>query len=341
MSSSGFDEDRPVKAPEAEPQDDSSDADDGVFEAPALLRIVWADPQYMPEHIAVWSLARFGPRAKAQVEKLRGRDPAPDRDELERRAITRQTRVAMTEGAFVGGPFIFLVALGFCASLLAQAQLAYELAAVAGYNPTDHRRAADVLVLLEAYPTTEEAVAALERMTHDPHKRKGKRLPRGSRWSMIKRMGYLLQVLGSGPERSRLRAAAGWAGIGVLFLVGIVLPLVWVPYMAYSMRRSTLRMGARAQAYYAAEQAGEAGVTVRQRPVVRVGGAAALVRTSVLVLVPIGAAVIALLTGFTFAGGRWVDAGLLLIAVSALATVGWLGYRWWRHRRRRRVAQGT
>jgi predicted negative regulator of RcsB-dependent stress response len=42
-----------------------------------------------------------------------------------------------------------------------------------------------------------------------------------------------------------------------------------------------------------------------------------------------------LLTGLTFAGGHWVDAGIVLIAVSMLATVGWLGYRWWRHRGRR------
>ena len=31
--------------------------------------------------------------------------------------------------------------------------------------------------------------------------------------------------------------------------------------------------------------------------------------------------------------GRWVSAGLFLIVVSALATLGWFGYRWWRRRR--------
>ena len=30
------------------------------FEAPAVLRMLWADPQYMPEHLALWSLKRFG-----------------------------------------------------------------------------------------------------------------------------------------------------------------------------------------------------------------------------------------------------------------------------------------
>jgi hypothetical protein len=27
-----------------------------IFEAPALLKILWADPQNMAEHLALWSL---------------------------------------------------------------------------------------------------------------------------------------------------------------------------------------------------------------------------------------------------------------------------------------------
>jgi hypothetical protein len=289
----------------------------------------------MPEHLAVWTLTRFGPRAGAAVEKLSARDPAPDRDELERLVITRQTRVAMTEGAFVGGPFIVLLPVAFCTALLAQGQMVFELAAVAGREPTDGMRAAELLVLLEVYPTVEEAEAALERMSPDPKSRKGKRLPRGSRWSMIVRMAYLLQVLGTGPERSRLRAALGWTGLGVLFLVGQVLPLVWVPYMAYVTRRGSLLLGGKARRYYAAGKDGETETDEPQRPRVRIGGAAALARTILLVVVPIGVALIALLSDFSLTGGRWVTAVLVMLAVSFLATVGWLGYRWWRHRRRR------
>jgi hypothetical protein len=38
-----------------------------VYEAPAVLRLLWADPQYMPEHLALWSLKHFGPRASSAV----------------------------------------------------------------------------------------------------------------------------------------------------------------------------------------------------------------------------------------------------------------------------------
>jgi hypothetical protein len=40
----------------------------------------------------------------------------------------------MTEGAFVGGPFIVLLPVAFGAALLAQAQMALELAVLAGYG---------------------------------------------------------------------------------------------------------------------------------------------------------------------------------------------------------------
>jgi hypothetical protein len=42
-----------------------------VYKAPAVLRLLWADPQYIPEHLALWSLKYFGPRASPAVEDLR------------------------------------------------------------------------------------------------------------------------------------------------------------------------------------------------------------------------------------------------------------------------------
>jgi len=52
-------------------QYDASRSEAAVYEAPAVLRLLWADPQYMPEHLAIWSLKYFGPRAESAVAKLR------------------------------------------------------------------------------------------------------------------------------------------------------------------------------------------------------------------------------------------------------------------------------
>jgi hypothetical protein len=322
-----------VTAATGQLRDDISSADDAVFEAPSVLRIVWADPQHMAEQLAVWSLARFGPRAGSAVGTLRARHPGTDRDGLERLVIERQMHVAMTEGAFVGGPFILLIPVAFCAALLAQAQMVFELAAAAGHEPNDQMRAAELLVLLGAYGSTADASAALAAITRDPRGHDGQRFPAGTRWAMVRRMAYLLGLLGGDETRSRLRSAVGWAGIGVIFLVGLVLPLVWVPYMAYSNRRSTLRLAVRARAFYGAEQASDAGIIVRTRPVVQFGGTAALVRTVLLVALPIVAALVALLTDFSFGNGHWIAAGVLLLGLSGLSTLGWLGYKRWRRRR--------
>jgi len=306
-----------------------------VYEAPNVLRMLWADPQNMPEHLALWSLKHFGPRASGHVEKLRARRPNADRGELEAAVIEHQTRVSMTEGAFVGGPFLLLIPVAFCAALLAQAQMSLELAALAGYAPDDEMRAADLLVIQGAYMSTADAGAGLAGMTRDPHNREGKRLPRGSRISMVKRMAYMLGLLGSSDEKtSWLRSVLQWALLAVVFLVGLVLPLVWVPYMAWAFRKSSLQMGARASAFYAERSSEETGVTVRKAPSVRVGMSAGFARMLALIALPVLVAVIALLTGADIGTGKWISALIFLLVVSGLATLAWLAYRSLRRRRR-------
>jgi hypothetical protein len=307
-----------------------------VYEAPAVLRLLWADPQYMPEHIALWSLKRFGPRASSAVEKLRDSHPGADPDELEAAVIEHQTRVSMTEGAFVGGPFIILIPVAFCAALLAQAQLALELAALSGHAPDDEMRAADLLVIQGAYGSPAEASAALAKLTRDPKQREGKRLPRGSRIGMIKRMAHMLGLLGSSDEKpSRLRSALQMVLVGAVFLVGLVLPLVWVPYMAWAFRKSGLQMGARASAFYAERRSEEAGVTVRKAPTVRIAMSAGLARLVLLIALPVVVAVIAWLAGADIGSGKLLTAAIFLLVVSGLVTLAWDGYRRWRRRRLR------
>jgi hypothetical protein len=312
-----------------------------IFEAPALLKILWADPQNTAEHLALWSLKYFGPRAGKAVDRLRTAHPDAPLEDMERRVVEHQTRVSVTEGAFVGGPFIVLIPIAFCAALLAQAQMAFELAAVHGYSATDEMRAADLLVIQEAYPSTEEATAALAKVTSQPAK--GKRLPPGTRWNMLKRMAYLLGLIGSSdPDQSRLHGVFNVVVLVVTFFVGLVMPLVWVPYMAVSMRRSTLRMGKKAIAFYAAEDTAEAGVKViRATPAVSVGISAGLIRMVVLIVIPLVVAVVALLTGTRVGTGKWLTAFFALLVFSALVTFAWLGYRWVRYRRARAAHGGA
>jgi hypothetical protein len=313
--------------------------DDGevLFQAPALFRVLWADPKNMAEHLALWSLKYFGPRAKSAVERLHASHPNAPQEELEQLAVQHQTRVCMTEGAFLGGPFIALLPIAFCAALLGQAQMAFELAAINGYSATDRMRAADLLVLQGAHSTIEEAGAALDKVTRA--QQSGGRLPRGTRWAMIKRMAFLLGLFAAPgtPKPSLLISMTRWTALGVTLIVGFVLPLVWVPYMAVSMRRAALQMGERGRTFYAARRTEETGVTVTRAPLtVSVGVAAGFVRMLLLIAVPIVIALIALLTDSNIGGGRWVTALIALLVFSGLATLGWLAFRWLRRNRNRR-----
>jgi hypothetical protein len=284
----------------------------------------------MPEHLALWGLKHLGPRAASTVEELRRSHPPADLSAL---VVQRQTRVTVVEGAAVGGPFIVLIPLAWCAALLAQAQMTLELAALAGHSATDEMRAADLLVLQGAYGSIADARAALARIVADPPAGKG--LRRGSRIDLVRRMAYMLGLIGPGNAKpSLLRSIIGWIFVGVVFVVGFVLPFVWIPYMAVWMRRSTLQLAARTTAFYAAGAGADAGVTVRHAPTVRAGLAGGFLRMAFLLCVPLGIAVVALVSD------GWVAAALLLfIAISFLLTSAWIGYHWWRRRQRPRASR--
>ena len=134
-------------------------------------------------------------------EVQRAHVAAAEPDVQQGAVVRRQTRVSMTEGAVVGGPFIVLIPVAFCAALLAQAQMVLELAVLAGHAADDETRVAELLVLQRAYPSEDEAQAALKRVERDLNPRPDARLPRGStRWLTIKRMAWLLGLLGSEEE---------------------------------------------------------------------------------------------------------------------------------------------
>lgn len=153
--------------------------------------------------------------------------------------------------------------------------------------------------------------------------------------NMVKRMAYMLGVIDSSEQkRSRLGTALQIAMITVAVLIGFVLSLIWVPLMGLAFRKSGIQIGERATEFCSQSRTSEAGVTVRQAERIRIGISAWLLRMALLILLPIVVAVVALLTGAEIGGGRWVSAGILLLAVSALATLAWVASRWWRRRRR-------
>ena len=71
---------------------------------------------------------------------------------------------------------------------------------LAGHAADDEPRVAELLVLQRVYPSEDEARATLKRVERDLNPRPDARRPRGTRWLTIKRMAWLLGLLGSEEE---------------------------------------------------------------------------------------------------------------------------------------------
>ncbi|MGV9267845.1 hypothetical protein ACWDRR_24655 [Kitasatospora sp. NPDC003701] len=289
-----------------------------------LLRSVRAHPSRLPEILAVFAVRHRGPRAARRIAALRAAHPEAAPEELTGLAVTHARRVSQSEGAFVGGPFMVLVPFAFCTALLAQAQLFLELAALAGKDPAARARAAEVLVLQGAYPDTASAEHAL---ATGPRPSGGRR--RGL-LSLLRRMARLLGLTSEGvdPPPSRWRTAGGWLLVLLTFLVGLVAPLVWLPYMAFSYARATDRVGARAVDYYFGGDV--VGAALRRRRRADPATIAAAVRAGISLVLPLSALIVLLLADIRLAGSRWPLLSITLILLSGL--VGELWHR--RHRRR-------
>ena len=319
---------------------DSEDSEDAaVFTAPALLPIIWADPEHLPEHLALFALKHFGHRAASGADRLRRSRPDASGEELTDAAISRGVRVTVVEGAVMGGPIVLLVPVAFVAAALAQAQMVFEIAALEGRNPTDQLRAADLLAIQAAYPSTEAASQGLAQVKTDRHDHGGKRLPRGTRVAMIRRMAFLLGLVEppTGPKPSRVRRGLTWAGIAVFVVVGLLLPLIWIPAMAVMFQKSTGRLGTRASDFYGKAGGSDTGVEVRagQGSRVRPVRLVFVIRTLLVALLPVLAFIAFVLASLRFIGNKWSSAGLVLVGVSVLSTLAWLGYRRWHLRRNR------
>ncbi|WP_162793245.1 MULTISPECIES: hypothetical protein [Streptomyces] len=300
-----------------------------------LLQAVLAQPGRLPELLAGFALRHNGPRAARSVARLRAEMPDADASALGTAVIARGTRATVAEGAFVGGPFLVFIPVAFCAALLRQARTVMELAAVTGLDPTSPERAAELLVLQGVYPDTESAARALAADPGAGAQPAGP--PPRSRWTVLVgvtlRMARLLGLLTTAEESrgSRLRAwlvrIGQWALLTAVLAVGMVVPLVWMPYMAVSYRKATRRLLARAADSYL--------LTVpppeRRRTASGLdpGALAGVVRVLSSVLVPVGVVLLVILADLRTAGSRWP--ALVIGLAAASAAVG----AWWHLRRRR------
>ncbi|MEU3280387.1 hypothetical protein [Streptomyces antibioticus] len=302
----------------------------------SLLREGLADPHRLPEHLALPAVRRLGPVARRTVSA----EPPPDRAGV----IRGGRRATVTEGAFVGGPFLLLIPVAFCAALLRQTRICLELAALTGRDPTRLERAAELLVLQGVYDDVGAARTALAVHASAPS--------RGVRptalWTLTLRMARLLGLLV--PDEPGTVRPGPWVQTGrwlllvAVILAGTVAPLVWLPYMARSYDRATRQLTRRAERFYfPGEPDAPAGPVPdrvsdtragsgRRRRVdpARLAGAGRALLSVLSLLVPVVLVLGVVVADVRIAGSRWPVLGIVLVTGSVVTGGVW----WLRHRRR-------
>jgi len=126
----------------------------------AWAKIV-ADPAHSPELLALAAVQTIGPRAKEWAARISSVYPTATSAGKARLAARQFTRFGSlsTICAAVAGSYAPVALLGTAA--ITHADLVLHIAAAYGLDPTDERRAADLLVLTKVHPSRGEAEAAI------------------------------------------------------------------------------------------------------------------------------------------------------------------------------------
>lgn len=161
--------------PAAEPARPAASAEPAAQTVVALWTSIRANPAYAPELLALAAVAHLGPQVHAHTAWLRATYPTATADGLARLATQRFVRQARRQGAAAGltasltaltGPLALVTgpaaALAETArNVWTQAQLALHLAAAYGLDPTDPRRAAELLAMQGLHRDLAAAEAAV------------------------------------------------------------------------------------------------------------------------------------------------------------------------------------
>lgn len=293
--------------------------------ARTLLRIVVNDPGHLPENLAAFSHRMLAAGVPDYVVRLRERHPGADDAELERIVARSGLRETSGQGGFVGGPFIVLVPVAFVAALLAQIKMLFRMAALAGRDPLAAERAAEVLVIMGVYKTVDQATAAMAAIGRPPDAGSApveKRSRLSATWSVIWRMAWLLGLLAPDPATpvGTVVHICRWALLGLAFLVGTVVPLIWLPYLSLSYYRGTTDLAERASIFYFGK---ERALRLERKTSAIPGMAASLLRALVSLALIVGGVLGVRALDIKIAGHQWPALVVLGIVFSTATGVVW------------------
>src|SRR5947209_2047692 len=205
-----------------------------------LWRVVYRDPEHVPERLTLYTAGRLGESSRQWAESVRSERPETHVAEIAEELRTRSAHVARIDGAISGTPFLIALVPGYLTYLQQEMRMTLRTAALYDRDPQELRTSAEMLALRGLHPDVEAAEAALisvrdKRLPERPEHRRS--------WRTWVHSVYLLLIFGgfmSPPvaredtgTRGRIREVFGVLLGARIWLPTWLLPLTFMRLMAW------------------------------------------------------------------------------------------------------------
>jgi len=225
-----------------------------------LWRVVYRDPEHVPERLTLYTAGRLGESSRQWAESVQSDRPDTHVAKIAEELRTHSAHVARIDGAISGTPFFIALVPGYLTYLQQEMRMTLRTAALYGRDPQELRTSAEMLALRGVHPNVEAAEAALmsvrdKALPERPEHRRS--------WRTWVHSAYLLLIFGGFMSPSVAKEDTGTLGriravFGVLLGVGLwvmtwVLPLTFMIMMAWGCETHARQLGRRTLLYYDGE----------------------------------------------------------------------------------------
>ena len=126
-----------------------------------LWRVVYRDPEHVPERLTLYTAGRLGESSREWAESVRSDRPDTHVAKIAEELRTQSAHVARIDGAISGTPFFIALVPGYLTYLQQEMRMTLRTAALYGRDPQELRTSAEMLALRGVHPDVEAAEAAL------------------------------------------------------------------------------------------------------------------------------------------------------------------------------------
>ena len=225
-----------------------------------LAKIAYRDPEHVAERLTLFGSKHLSEPSREWAEQVRKERPDTPLPAIAEEVRIQTAQVARIDGAVSGTPFLIALVPGYLAYLWQEGRMEQRIAALYGHDPRELETGAQTPGASRGAPDGRGRPGGPAE--GERHRPAGEARPNGDPLRVWVRSIYMLLVFGgflsgpSGKERDddshwRLRAALGFTGATVIWMITWVLPLSFMIAMAWACESHARSLGSRTMRYYA------------------------------------------------------------------------------------------